>query len=234
MTNKQRSISPSPIRATDLENINNSFTRDKQTSTIKDIIKNTATKTSKKTDTNQKRTLNEESEPTTITNIKIEGQKNSLQASDNNDVKIINMSSKSPLRMQKKKSLSKSKANSINNNDEIYSNLNDLSQSPNKQTSKRVDFYGNQIVRNGKKHHLTFIDLIKKGSLTDVVLINKIDLENEEEGSEIKKKDSDKSKNSNGKNKNNNGTSFELKVNQKGNDKDGGSNENCSCACRIF
>lgn len=74
----------------------------------------------------------------------------------------------------------------------------------------RIDFFGNKIVKRGKRHKIVFIDhTIDGGTLADV-----IDIESN------KKVDAATDKNNTSNNKGNNS----LK----------GDNENCSCLCLVF
>lgn len=120
-----------------------------------------------------------------------------------------------------------------------HSNLNDLYDisevelSPMKDKSEkpRKDYYGNIILRRGKKHKITFIDYIKKGNLEDIVNIKKI---NEDELSieEIEKKNSEPKVKSIASNKEKNKSDNLPKSlsKEKGND----NNDESSCACFIF
>ena len=42
---------------------------------------------------------------------------------------------------------------------------------------KRKDFNGNEILKKGKAHHVTFIDQIKRGKLAEITNIQKVNLD---------------------------------------------------------
>lgn len=152
---------------------------------------------------------------------------NCVNGTTNQDtVQIISMSQKNT---PNKKINGTVKDKKPNNNDLYDLSEVDLSPMRDKSEKARKDFYGNAIIRRGKRHKITFIDFIKKGKLEDVVLIKKIN-ENEESFEEIQKKNSDSNKKSVNSIKDKNkveGASINV---SKGN----GTNEECSCACLIF
>lgn len=198
-----------------------------------------------------------EGETTTPQNLKIEGQRGSNN--DNSDL-IINMSvkhtphksfnkkdnkeSNSNLKDKQRNKLTLSNNNFNNNN---QNNNNQVSNNSNKDTvskvntdnkfsidqpptKTRIDYHGNKIIKKGRKHHITFIDIIKKGKLEDIVDIRKIEDIEESFEEEILKKNSESKKSNNSKNSKKSNESKNKVNNIVNNQHD----ENCSCACVIF
>lgn len=180
-------------------------------------------------------TTDAEGENQTPNHLKIEGQRNNNQ--DNSDILVVNMSIKqTPHKSFKANNKDKDKTNKkkSNNNDNLNDNSdNNIKVSSEQVTKIRKDFFGNKITKKGRKHKISFIDIIKQGKLEDIVNIRKIeDIEESFEDDEIKKKNSDKKSNHS---KNSKSSNHDVKnkntpklngVNQ--------SDENCSCACAIF
>lgn len=144
-------------------------------------------------------------------------------------VQVISMSQKNtPIKNNRH-----SKQNEKNSNLNDLYDLSDVNLSPMREKSEKIrkDFYGNAILRRGKKHRVTFVDFIKKGNLEDVVHIKKIN-ELEESLDEVEKKNSDskKSNNSNKDKKKVENTQLNASRSRGSN----GNNDECSCACLIF
>jgi hypothetical protein len=154
--------------------------------------------------------------------------KNNNNSNNNQDtVQVINMSVKAtPFKVNKH---SKSTEKQSNMNDIYDLSEVDLSPMKDKTEKTRKDFYGNAILKRGKKHRITFIDFIKKGNLEDVVQIKKIE-DYEESFEEVQKKNSDKKSVNSNKDKKKVDTLISVTKDKVGS----GNTDECSCACTVF